>query len=62
MIDKLVRAVREPFNVAGSSVGLSASAGAAHFPQDGQQPEALLRHASGVALLGAYGPQDAANE
>jgi diguanylate cyclase (GGDEF)-like protein len=62
VIDKLVRAVREPFNVAGTQVGLSACAGAAHFPQDGRQPETLLQHASGLALLGARSLHEAAND
>jgi diguanylate cyclase (GGDEF)-like protein len=62
VVDKLVRSLREPFNVAGSSVGVSAHVGVAQFPQDGRQPDALLRHASGEALLGAYGMQSAAND
>ena len=62
VIDKLVRAVREPFGVAGAQVGLSAAVGAAHFPQDGRQPETLLTHASGAALLGAQGLHAAAND
>ena len=62
VIDKLLRSVREPFKVAGSAVRLTAQAGAARFPEDGRQPEALLRHASAAALLGAYGSRDAAND
>jgi diguanylate cyclase (GGDEF)-like protein len=62
VIDKLVRSVREPFKVAGSSVGLAAHVGSARFPEDGRQPEVLLRHASAAALLGAHARQDAAND
>jgi diguanylate cyclase (GGDEF)-like protein len=62
VVDKLMRSVREPFRLAGNSVGVSAHVGVAHFPQDGKQPEELLRHASAAALLGAYGLQDAAND
>jgi len=61
VVDKLLRSVREPFKLAGSSVGVSAHVGVAQYPQDGKQPDDLLRHASAAALLGAYGGQDAAN-
>jgi len=62
VIDKLMRSVREPFKVAGTAVGLSAHVGAAQFPQDGRQPEVLLRHASSAALLGSLAGQGAAND
>jgi diguanylate cyclase (GGDEF)-like protein len=62
VVDKLMRSVREPFKVAGTSVPVSAHVGVAQFPQDGKQPDQLLRHASAAALLGAYGMQNSANE
>jgi len=43
-------------------VPISAHVGVAQFPQDGKQPDQLLRHASAAALLGAYGMQSSANE
>lgn len=62
VVDKLVRVLRDPFNVAGITVGVKAHVGVAQFPQDGQQPDDLLRHAAAAALAGAYGPQAAAND
>lgn len=62
VVDKLVRMLRDPFNVAGITVGVKAHVGVAQFPQDGQQPDALLRHAAAAALATAYGPQGAAND
>jgi diguanylate cyclase (GGDEF)-like protein len=62
VVDKLTRAVHEPVKVAGNPVGLTACVGTAQFPQDGKQPEALLRHASAAALLGAVSRQGAAND
>jgi len=62
VVDKLVRVLRDPFNVAGVTVGVKAHVGVAQFPQDGQQPDELLRHAAAAALAGAYGPQGAAND
>jgi len=62
VVDKLLRSVREPFKVAGTDVPISAHVGVAQFPQDGKQPDQLLRHASAAALLGAYGMQSSANE
>lgn len=62
VVEKLLRSLREPFKVAGSDVPISAHVGVAQFPQDGKQPDELLRHASAGALLGAYGMQSAANE
>ena len=62
VVDKIMRALREPFKIAGSSVPISTHVGLAQFPQDGKQPDQLLRHASAAALLGAYGMQTSANE
>jgi diguanylate cyclase (GGDEF)-like protein len=62
VVDKLVRMLRDPFNVAGITVGVTAHVGVAQYPQDGQQPDALLRHAAAAALATAYGPQGAAND
>jgi diguanylate cyclase (GGDEF)-like protein len=61
VVIKLMRALREPFNVAGSAVGVAAHAGVAHYPDDGKQPDELLRHASAGALTKSYGG-GAANE
>jgi diguanylate cyclase (GGDEF)-like protein len=62
VVDKLVRMLRDPFNVAGITVGVTAHVGVAQYPQDGQQPDDLLRHAAAAALATAYGPQGAAND
>jgi diguanylate cyclase (GGDEF)-like protein len=62
VVIKLMRALREPFNVAGSAVGVTAHVGAAQYPQDGAQPEDLIRHGSHAALSKSYGQGGAANE
>jgi diguanylate cyclase (GGDEF)-like protein len=62
VVQKLLRSLREPFKIAGSEVPITAHVGVAQYPQDGKQPEPLLRHASTGALLGAYGMQDSAND
>lgn len=62
VVQKLLRSLREPFKIAGSSVPITAHVGVAQYPQDGKQPEPLLRHASTGALMGAYGMQDSAND
>ena len=62
VVDKLLRSVREPFKVAGADVPIQAHVGVAQFPQDGKQPDQLLRHASSAALLGAYTLPTSANE
>jgi diguanylate cyclase (GGDEF)-like protein len=62
VVQKLLRSIREPFKVAGSDVPISAHVGVAQYPQDGRQPEPLLRHAATGALLGAYGMQASAND
>ncbi len=55
VVDKLMRSLREPFKVSGSQVPVFAHVGVAQFPQDGKQPEQLLRHASAGALLSGPG-------
>jgi diguanylate cyclase (GGDEF)-like protein len=62
VIAKLLQSLREPFKIAGSAVPISSHVGLAQYPQDGKQPDQLLRHASSSALLGAYGMQGSANE
>jgi diguanylate cyclase (GGDEF)-like protein len=46
---KLCVALLEPFKVAGQSVSVATALGIAQYPQDGAQPEALLRRAVGLA-------------
>ncbi len=46
---KLCTALLEPFKVAGQSVSVATALGIAQYPQDGAQPEALLRRAVGLA-------------
>ncbi|MEP6876938.1 MAG: GGDEF domain-containing protein [Burkholderiales bacterium] len=46
---KLCAALLEPFKVAGESVSVATALGIAQYPQDGTQPEALLRRAVGLA-------------
>lgn len=43
--NKLVDAIRLPFEISGHQVFLGASIGVAVFPQDGADPETLMRHA-----------------
>lgn len=62
VVQKLLRSLRDPFKIAGSDVPITAHVGVAQYPEDGKQPEPLLRHASTGALLGAYGMQDSAND
>ena len=59
---KLTQALRGPFRVAGSSVMVSARVGIAQHPQDGDQPAALLRHASALALAALESRGEAAND
>ena len=47
--EKLTRALLEPFKVAGQDVAVATAVGIAQYPQDGAQPEALLRRALGLA-------------
>ena len=46
---KLVAALMKPFTVAGSEVTVAAALGIGQYPQDGTQPDALLRRAVGLA-------------
>ncbi|HEY0818885.1 MAG TPA: GGDEF domain-containing protein [Rhizobacter sp.] len=62
VVQKLLRSLRDPFKIAGTEVPITAHVGVAQYPDDGRQPEPLLRHASTGALLGAYGMQDSAND
>jgi diguanylate cyclase (GGDEF)-like protein len=43
--NKLVDAIRLPFEISGHQVHLGVSVGVAVFPQDGADPETLMRHA-----------------
>jgi diguanylate cyclase (GGDEF)-like protein len=47
---KLVASLLKPFTVAGSEVTVAAALGIGQYPQDGTQPEALLRRAVGLAV------------
>lgn len=42
---QIISAIRRPFDVSGHQVFLGVSIGIAVFPQDGSEPESLLRHA-----------------
>jgi diguanylate cyclase (GGDEF)-like protein len=46
---KLVQLLLEPFAVAGRDLALAVALGVGQYPQDGQQPEPLLRAALGAA-------------
>ena len=46
---KLTAALMKPFSVAGSEVSVAAALGIGQYPQDGTQPETLLRRAVGLA-------------
>jgi diguanylate cyclase (GGDEF)-like protein len=46
---KLQTAMLEPFRIAGSDVAVASALGIAQYPDDGSQPEALLRRAVGLA-------------
>jgi diguanylate cyclase (GGDEF)-like protein len=71
---KLMKALLEPFKIAGQDVAVAAALGIAQHPQDGPQPEALLRRAVGLAAaapaqgragfsnFGEAGPTGAAND
>lgn len=46
---KLMAALMRPFSIAGSEVTVAAALGIGQYPQDGTQPDALLRRAVGLA-------------
>ena len=46
---KLLKALTEPFKVAGHDVAVAAAIGIGQYPQDGAQPDALLRRAVAAA-------------
>ena len=46
---KLLAALRDPLKVGGDDLTVAAALGIAHYPQDGDQPDALLRRAVGLA-------------
>ncbi len=46
---KLTKALLEPFKVAGQEVAVATALGIAQYPQDGAQPEVLLRRAVSLA-------------
>ena len=46
---KLSKALMEPFKVAGQELAVASALGVAQYPQDGAQPDALLRRAIGLA-------------
>ena len=59
---KLVQSLRQPFNVAGSDVAVSVSAGLALYPEHGKTADALLRRAVGqAASLATVGREGFAN-
>lgn len=59
---KLGRAVRQPFNVSGQSVGVRAYVGVARFPSDSQSAEELLGTALSQAELQSRQDLAAAND
>ena len=68
---KLLRALMEPFRVSGVDVAVATSLGIGQYPEDGAQPEALLRRAvslaaaaqaQGRAGLSNFGAGGAAND
>lgn len=46
---KLLKSLMEPFKVSGQDVPVAAALGIGQYPQDGAQPDALLRRAVGLA-------------
>ena len=46
---KLLKALLDPFSVAGETLAVSVALGIGQYPQDGAQPDALLRRALGLA-------------
>jgi diguanylate cyclase (GGDEF)-like protein len=51
--DKLLAALQNPFKLTGHDVAVAAALGVALFPEDGTQPEVLLRRAVGLAASSA---------
>jgi diguanylate cyclase (GGDEF)-like protein len=59
---KLLKALHDPFKVAGENVAVAVALGIGQFPQDGTQPDALLRRAvAGAAAMPAQGRTGFAN-
>jgi diguanylate cyclase (GGDEF)-like protein len=59
---KLVKSLRQPFNVAGSDVAVAVSAGLALYPEHGKTADALLRRSVGqAASLATIGREGFAN-
>ena len=52
---KLLAALAQPFRVSGTDLGVATALGVAQYPQDGAQPEALLRRAVGLAAAAPAG-------
>jgi len=46
---KLMKSLLEPLHVGGHDVSVAAALGIGQYPQDGAQPDALLRRAIGLA-------------
>lgn len=59
---KLARALREPFSVLGTGVGVTVHAGVAVHPTDGDDADRLLRHAGAAALDAQRRRNGAAND
>ena len=51
--DKLLAALQNPFKLTGHDVAVAAALGVALFPEDGAQPDVLLRRAVGLAATSA---------
>lgn len=60
--DKLALALRHPFPVAGQQVTVPVEVGFAVSPEDGREPEPLLRSAASRSLAGGFQPRAAAND
>ena len=45
----MLKALLDPFTVAGETLAVSVALGISQYPQDGAQPDALLRRARGLA-------------
>jgi diguanylate cyclase (GGDEF)-like protein len=59
---KLAMALRHPISVAGQSVGVTVEVGCAVAPEDGSEPEALLRVATTRTAAPGFSPGVAAND